>query len=351
MPTWFGDCLMATPTLRALREAFPDAELTAAIEPPLTPLLEGLGPAEGVDRILPIHKARAPRALRAAAETLRRENFEAAVLLPNSFRSALLARLAEIPRRIGYDRDRRGLLLTERLVPRRGVRRRGDGGGVARSAGFLPVPTVDYYLSLARFCGAGPVDPTLRVAVTASDRDNARRVLGEASDGGPDPRPLVLLNPGSAKPRKRWSAARFGRLADLLIERHGVRVALLGSPAEEPVRRRVQAAASQELADLPAAGLTLGGLKAVVERASLLVTNDTGPRHLAAALGTPCTVLYGTTSPHWTDLGCPTERAVVADPVAEGEPPMSGLHLETVAAAATQVLDRQAAGASTAASA
>ena len=131
MPTWFGDVLMATPTLRALRSALPEAQITAMLAPALTPLLEGL---PWVNEVLPGCTKRGDEGFFALAGALRKRRFDAVVLMPNSARSALLAAASGIPRRIGYTRDGRGLLLTDRLIPRR------DGKD------FLPVPTLDYYL-------------------------------------------------------------------------------------------------------------------------------------------------------------------------------------------------------------
>lgn len=291
MPTWFGDCLMATPTLRALREALPDARITAMIAPALPPLIDGL---PWIDDILPGSTKDRSTGFFDLGRTLGAQKFDAVVLLPNSFRAALLARVAGIPRRIGYDRDGRGLLLTDRLIPRRQGRR------------FLPVPTLDYYLQLARYLGAQTADATMQVAVRDEDRRRAAELLGSTG------RPVVLLNPGAQNPAKRWPAERYAALADRVAAELGAAVAVTGSPAERSILSAVVGAAGCEIIDLPRVGIDLHTLKAVTQRCAVMVTNDTGPRHLAAAVNTPVVTLFGPTTPAWTQIGYDREHMVVA---------------------------------------
>jgi heptosyltransferase-2 len=325
MPTWLGDCVMATPTLRALRELYPQAHVSALIQRAVRPVLDH---CPWVDRVIAIRKRRKGRGDRrrgpmALARRLSQARFDTAVLLPNSFRSAMLVTLAGVPRRIGYDRDGRGFMLTDRLLPRRK-----PGGD------FLPVPTRDYYLGLALYMGASRPDPTMRLFIDGRDDAAADRLLEAAGLAGVD-RPLVLLNPGASKPEKRWPAERFARLADALAEAHGAAVAVTGSPREREVIGAVVAAARSAPVDLTRHGLDLTTLKPLVNRASLLVTNDTGPRHVAAAFDTPVVTLFGPTAPAWTEIGFADERQVVAPCGA-----IEAITLEQVVEAAAELLRR-----------
>lgn len=320
MPTWFGDCLMATPALRALREAFPGAHIQALIREPLAPLLEGLPYLDGV---LPhggaVKRSGAGRSSGGGrgssplglAKRLRGMKFDTAVLLPNSFRSAALVAMAGIKRRIGYDRDGRGMLLTDRLVPRH------DGKG------YVPVPAVEYYLSLAAYLGAPPtpvgggapdpsrlpavVDHRIEVATRPQDDERALSMLEPAKG-----RPVALLNPGAAKAEKRWPPQSFAQLAGRIHDELGMAVAVTGAPDEHEIVARVAGAAPCRVIDLLKAGATLGQLKSVVKLSRVMVTNDTGPRHLAAALSTPVVTLFGPTLPAWTEIGFADERKIVA---------------------------------------
>lgn len=328
MPTWLGDCVMATPTIHALRELYPEAHLAVLVGRAMRPVVDD---CPWIDRVLTVRKRREGRGDRrrrtvALSRRLSRGRFDAAVLLPNSFRSAMIVTMAGIPRRIGYDRDGRGFMLTDRLIPRR------KPGGE-----FLPVPTRDYYLGLARYLGAADPDPTMRLFTSEADDAAADALLRRAGYEPAGGRPLVLLNPGASKPEKRWPAERFAALADRLAEGHGAAVAVTGAPKERDVMDGVIRAAKATVLDLPAHGLDLTLLKSVVKRASLLVTNDTGPRHLAAAFDTPVVTLFGPTPPEWTEIGFEHERQVVTR-----SSDMGTIDLETVAEAAAELLQASA---------
>lgn len=305
MPTWLGDCVMATPTLRALRQLWPGTHIAALIRDAVAPILDAL-PA--IDQVIEHRKGVGPFKL---ARQLAAMKFDMAVLLPNSFRTAALAAMSGIPRRVGYDRDGRGVLLTDRLVPRK------DNGR------YLPVPTLDYYLGLARYLGAVNPDPAMKLATRIEDESRAGQLLHDLGHGDDAGQPLVLLNPGAQKATKRWPAERFAALADRIRERFEADIALTGSPAEREVLNAVIAASNGPILDLPAKGLDLRLLKAVTRRCDLMITNDTGPRHIAAAFGVPVVTLFGPTGPEWTQIFFDQERMVIApgqlDPSGESD--------------------------------
>ncbi|MEM1444642.1 MAG: lipopolysaccharide heptosyltransferase II [Planctomycetota bacterium] len=318
MPTWFGDCIMATPTLRAFREASPNAQIAGLVAAPLVKLMDG---AEGVDRWLPAEGKSGFGWVPRQAAALRGESFDACVLLPNSFRWAMAAWRAGIPKRIGYARDGRGALLTDRLVPRRIGNR------------FLEVPTLEYYLQLARYLGAEGTDITMRLPVDESADRKAEELL-QAAEG----RPVALLNPGAQKPEKRWPADRYASLAERCTDQLGLSVAVTGSPAEREIVNAVCGQAKSEPMNLPALGVDLPTLKAITRRAAVLITNDTGPRHLAAAVNTPVVTLFGPTTPAWTEINYPLERIVTATPDASPGP-IADIPLDNVFAAVTDLLE------------
>ncbi|MFP4144651.1 MAG: lipopolysaccharide heptosyltransferase II [Phycisphaeraceae bacterium] len=290
MPTWLGDCVMAAPTLRALRELYPHAHIAGLIGSAIQPVLESV---PWLDQLIA-----APRqGTFALARRLARDDFDTAVLLPNSFRSAALVRLARIPRRIGYDRDCRAWLLTDHLLPPRDRR------------GFTPVPTRDYYLGLARYLGATKPDPAMQLFTDPECDRQADALLEKHAATGR----LLLLNPGASKLAKRWPADRFAAVADQLAEKRGLVPAVSGAPRERDVLDAVVNAANAPVLNLLDEGMNLALLKSVMRRARLLITNDTGPRHLAAALGTPLVTLFGPTTPDWTEIGCPFEQQVVCE--------------------------------------
>jgi heptosyltransferase-2 len=330
---------MATPTLRRLREALPGAFIGALCRPGIDQLLAGSTDLDEIHTFVP-HGMMAPKK---AAAKIRPRQYDTALLLTNSFSTALITRLAFIPRRVGYNRDNRAMLLTDPVTPPKNP-----------DKSWKLTPAVDYYWNLAsHLLGAPPVDwsihtptdcirvplalPTdafMQLPVTrgadlqsASDTQAADELLARA--GLAPNQPFAILNPGGNNPAKRWPADRYAHLAHHLATTHHLAVLINGSPAEadlcESVRSQIAPNANGGgegmVFSLPALNITLGALKSLCQRAALMVTNDTGPRHIAAAMGTPLVTLFGPTDPRWTTIpvrshadGSPRETILVADP-------------------------------------
>jgi heptosyltransferase II len=292
-PNLIGDTVMATPTFRALRGQFPNARFTAIIRPQVAPVLDG---THWFDETILFHHRSDRREQRTAAVAglLRQMRNDIAILLPNSFRAAWVAWMSGIPRRIGYVRYGRGMLLTDGLQPPR------DAAGK-----LLPTPIVEYYLALARVLGCRGGSIQLELATTPGDEaaaDRACTQLGLAADER-----LVCLNTGGAfGPAKNWPAASFAELARRLTQETGVAVLVLCGPAERAAATEIACLADHprvvSLAEQP---LSLGLSKACVRRAALLITTDSGPRHFAAAFQTPVITLFGPTHIAWTRTSHP----------------------------------------------
>ena len=294
-PSWVGDTVMATPVFRAVRQHCPDAHITVFGRPGLDDILAGL-PYIDACRTLTMSGLFGPRR---ASRVLGKVNPDAVLLLPNSFRSALSVRLSSAPVRVGYGRDGRGWLLTHAY-------------DVQKSA--EPTSTVLYYARLAELaCGVESIETKLELAVTDAEREDAAPLLDALGSS------FVILNPGGNKDAKRWPADRFARIAEHITREHGRAVAVSGSPGERDLLNSIVDDAATEVINLSARGTTLRTLKAVMERADLLITNDTGPRHIAAALGTPIVSLFGPTDARWTTLTDVNERLVVSEPFLPSE--------------------------------
>lgn len=331
---------MATPTLRALRQLYPNAHVTALIRASLKPILDG---CPWIDRVVTSRprrtgqvagkledssvrrrRARKLASRHTVAEMLARDvrgqirgqireragifdlvrrlggkKFDTAVLLPNGFRWALVARMANIPRRIGYDRDGRGGLLTDRLLARR------------RDGQFVPVSTRDYYLGIARYLGAQDPDPTMQLVTRPEHDERCRQLLAQA--GFRLGQPLVLINPGASYGEaKMWYPDRFAQVADRCVRELGACTAISGAPNESLIIAQVMAAAKLPILNLPALGFDLTLLKSAMKQSHLLITNDTGPRHIAAAFDVPVVTVFGPTDPAWSEIGFQMERQVMA---------------------------------------
>jgi heptosyltransferase-2 len=315
LPSWVGDVVMATPTLRALRQAFPGAFIGGLVRPGCDELLAG---TNFLDQV---HVARSQGVMgpKRAAAAVRSMRYDTALLLTNSFASALAVRMAGVPRRIGYDRDARALLLTHRLE----APRRPDGS-------WAPIPAVRYYWTLAEHflfplskSGGAALGP-LELGMTPDQRQAGEELLRRA---GVEPGSnYVVLNPGGNNPAKRWPAERYVRLGTQIARRYGWGVLVNGSPNEAALTAMIVAGIREgtegsPVGDLAAAGVTLGSLKAVVAGARIMVTNDTGPRHIGAAFGVPLVTLFGPTDHRWTTIPTRAPEAIIlADPaLPEGE--------------------------------
>ncbi len=306
LPSWVGDAVMATPALRLLREGMPGAFLGGLARPGIDEVLAGTPFLDEVH----VERASGVMGPKRVAATLRPRRYDAALLLTNSFSSALTTRLAFIPRRIGYARDGRSLLVTERLA----APRRADGR-------WAPVSAVTYYWNAA--CALVPGATTapwdalppgcLTLAVRPEDERAADDVLARA--GVPVGGRMAVLNPGGNNPAKRWPPDRFSGLAAYLRDRHAMAILVSGSPGEADLADRIASGAGDGCHALPRHGLGLAALKAIVRRSALMVTTDTGPRHFAVAFNVPVVTLFGPTDRRWTTIPAPAgEEVVVADP-------------------------------------
>ncbi len=327
LPSWIGDVVMATPTIRRIRNAYPGIFIGALVKPGINQLLSG----NTLFDELHIATSTGMMATKKTANKIRPRQYDTALLLTNSFSTALTTRLAFIPRRIGYDRDTRAMLLTDPIAPPRNP-----------DKSWKLTPAVDYYWNLASHllnqppldwsihtpanCKdlplALPNDTYMELGFTNPDQTKATDILDRAHSAG-DPNTharYAILNPGGNNPAKRWPIDRFAQLADHLQTKHNLRVLINGSPAEANLVNQIIALANTDPISLPALGNTLGTLKPIIAGASILITNDTGPRHIAAAFGTPIITLFGPTDPRWTTIptrplpnGSPSETIIVAD--------------------------------------
>ncbi len=306
---------MATPTLRVIRELMPGAFIGGLCRPGIDEVLDG------TDLLDELHVGRAVGVMgpKRVAQKLRPRRYDAALLLTNSFSTALIARVAGVRERFGYERDGRSFLLTDAITPPR----RRDTPPYDRSktdpSGWAPVPACEYYFRLAtrmlRSYGLEPGEPgPMELPLTPEQRATAHALLQRAGIDGNEA--YAVLNPGGNNPAKQWPPDRFSALADYLREHHNLRVLVSGSPAEADLCDEIVARCAPKTGavSLCRLGVTLGALKGVVSRARLMVTNDTGPRHIAAAFTVPVVSLFGPTDKRWTTIHFADEIELSADP-------------------------------------
>jgi heptosyltransferase-2 len=277
-PNWVGDVVLSLPALRDVRRCFPAARLEVLARPWVAELYRAV---PGVDAVLE------SRGHSADVASLR-GRFDLGLLLPNSFGTALVLWRAGVPERWGYATDGRGALLTRRCRVPASIRRRSQ---------------VYYYRAMLEGLGlAVEGEPDASLACPEEWAARGRALLGD--DG-----PWIGVNPGAFYgTAKRWPPERFAAAADLVARRTGARVAIVGGAAERPLGEAI--AEQVRAPSLVLCGeTTLGDLVGVLSGLRLLLTNDSGPMHLAAALGTPVVAVFGSTD--WTETAPVSPRARV----------------------------------------
>lgn len=287
IPNWVGDVVMASPVLAALRRHFRAAHITFLMRSYVREITSG-GTWADAELAWPAGRglAREINLVRLAGD-LRRERFDLALLLTNSFRSGLVTWLARIPHRVGFARDGRTLLLSDRLRPLRQAGR------------FVPAPVLSAYVQLAEHVGCRVEDRRLRLGVTP-EQEAAGATLKQAY--GLIGRRYAVINPGAAfGAAKCWLPERFAELCDRLTTQLNLTCVIVGAAGESELMRRIAAGARTSPVCCDRPGTTLGSLKPLIRDSALLVCNDTGPRHYGNAFGVPTVTIFGPTHQAWTD--------------------------------------------------
>ncbi|MEF8788329.1 MAG: glycosyltransferase family 9 protein [Planctomycetota bacterium] len=242
---------------------------------------------------------------------LRQRNIDLALLLTHSFRSALLARLAGARYRVANSRGDQACLLTDSLPwPRENGQR-------------VPMPKVEAYMRLCRHLGCPGADDTHLELHYSEQADNlAERLIREA--GGDPEKPLFAIVPGAAfGAAKFWDTEKFAAVADDIAQRYGWQPALLCAPGEEELARQIKGYMDRPAVQPNPDEFSLDVLKPVVNRCRLMVTTDTGPRHVAEAFRVPTVVIMGPTDPRHTRTDYAARRVVRV------EVPCGPCHLRT----------------------
>jgi heptosyltransferase II len=277
---WVGDVLFSTPFIRAVRMANPDAYIACLLHPRCRQMLE-TNPR--LDEIVIYDEEMAHKGLMGKLRLileLRRRRFDTAFLLHRSFTKALLTYLAGIKERIGYSTKNRAAILT-RIVE--------DPDEECHK--------VEYFLSIARAAGIKPDGVSYEFFVQDQDKKSVRELL--AKNGIAEKDVVVVLCPGGNWDPKRWPKERFALLGDLLARKAGARIIISG--AKKDMALAAEVASGMKTKPVIAAGLTtLRQLGALLERANLVVANDSGPMHIAVAMKAKTIALFGPTSPRLT---------------------------------------------------
>lgn len=285
---------MTTPAMGALRAAFPRAEVVVAANPVVGELFS-FHPY--CNRVMVFDKKKAHRGVNGLfrfSGELRAERFDLAVLFQNAVEAALMALLAGIPNRAGYRTDGRGILLTH-------------GAPIGKAERRLHHTA--YYMHMLSTLGIQEGNGQLSLSCTSREESWAREALESDSSGE-----WVALNPGAAYgSAKRWLPERFAAVADALAQEFGSRILLIGGPGETNIGHEIEAAMSVRPLNL-IGKTSVRQLMALLSQCRLMVTNDSGPMHVAAAFGVPIVALFGSTD-HTTTSPLSSSCRIVRKPL------------------------------------
>jgi len=307
LPSPMGDVILCTPALRAVRKRFPSKRIYFLASPMAKQLLS---PCTFNNEWIDYTSGN----VFMRARMLKKHNFSTAILFKNSFGSGLTVKLAGIPQRVGYSRDCRGLFLTEKIAPSKNAKGK-----------FKPVSMIDYYLGITSWLGCQKNDISMELLLEEADTAELTKKMPNVFS---TTSPLIILVPGGAfGPSKCWLPERFAQTADWLIENYQAMVGFSVAPnkQEKEIADRIVSSAKHKLYNLAHTPLTLGQLKSFFAQANLVITNDTGPRHIAIALGRKIISLFGPNNPDWTQTGYENEVQIVgtAECVPCGKPDCS----------------------------
>lgn len=313
-----GELLLTTPAFCSVRESFPGAEITLVVRPSSSPVVEGnpcidsivkLDPDSGLDSL-----AKRLRFIR----FLGGSGFDMAIIFnPNKFFN-IAAFLAGIPVRVGYDR-KLGFLLTNAIKDRKYLCEKHE---------------VEYNLDLVRAAGAGKLSRKLYFPLAETDERAAERILQQNGIAGSS---FIAVHPGTSNPDKLWPAERFALVCDKMIDASGVKAVLVGGQEERRIADEVKAKMHNTAIDLTGR-MSLKEFGAFLKRASLLLSCDSGPVHLASAVGTPVVALFGEARP-----GGSSKRWGPYGPgsIVVGKPEVADITVDDVFKAASEILCRK----------
>lgn len=278
---WIGDVIMISPSLKALRETYPDARIEVLARPHVRDIFVGHPWVDGLVLHEPNGSHRGARGFARLVGELRQRRYDMAVLFQKAIGAAAMAWLAGIPRRVGFNTDRRGPLLTHPVRETPDLRR---------------IHHVDYFLRVARAagCDISKIERRLYFPLDDTSRSFASAFLeAETADRFSF---LAAFATGASKGPRAWHTERFAALARRLAQEHGAGIVVMGGKADRQAAAQLLEAAGS--AGIDATGHTsVRQMAALIERCRVFVGNDSGPMHVAAALKVPTLALFGPGTP------------------------------------------------------
>ncbi|MBP7089062.1 MAG: lipopolysaccharide heptosyltransferase II, partial [Candidatus Omnitrophica bacterium] len=283
-PNWVGDTIMSMPLVRSIRAQFPDSKIILIARPHLASLWQEEAFSDGV-WLFDIFNKRTPLSgYIDLALKIKKIKFDLAIILPHSFRWALLVYLLKIPKRVGYAVKGRGFLLTKSLK--------------YKFSDITKKHMIDGYLELVRLCNIEPSYKEVFLRLSDEISERSLKILYQYGIGSSES--IIAIAPGALYgPAKRWPLEYFASLADTLAKELNVKIAILGSSNEQELAMEIKELMQEKAINLTGQTdlITTAG---IIKRSLLLISNDSGLMHLGVAVNTKTIGIFGSTSSRWT---------------------------------------------------
>ena len=269
-----GDVLLSTPVIKALRDACPECYLAFMVTPYAKDIVDG---NPFLDEVIVYDRQKYGNGMLGNikfALFLAKKRFDAAVILHPTSRTHVITAMAGIPRRIGYDK-KMGWLLTKRVPHTKQLGLRHE---------------TDYALDILRYLGISQASGKMYMPVKEESERRARDMFAGAGIGGTDT--VVVVNPGASCPSKRWRPENFAKAADAISKNCQARIVIISDDKDRTFAGKVAESMKAKALDL-SGKTTVSDLASILKRAKLFISNDSGPVHIACAVGTPVVAIFG----------------------------------------------------------
>lgn len=266
-----GDVVLSTPVIRSLREAYPASHIAFMVRPYAYDIVAG---NPFLDEVIIYDKRMGLLGTLKFIRFLRKRRFDLALILHPTSRTNILTFLACIPKRVGFDR-KMGFALNRRAP---------------HTKQFGLKHEIDYTLDLVRYIGVVSHSRTLHMPISGRSEEKVNKIFARHNVTGSDP--VIVINPGASCHSKRWRPERFADVADRLARKHRAKIVLIAGGADKAITDRVASFMKGPCINL-AGATTVADIASILRRSRLFISNDSGPVHIACAVGTPVIAIFG----------------------------------------------------------
>ena len=270
-----GDVVLSSPAIKAVRDAYPDSRIAVLVRPYAKDVLDG---NPYIDEVITYDRSGKEKGLLGKIKfiaDLKNKKFDLAIILHPKNSSHILAYLAGIPKRLGYDK-KSGIFLTKRIP---------------HTKQYGLKHEIDYVLGLLRYIGIEGSDKSLHMPVSRSSEERIKDLFGKNGISPNDP--VIVIHPAASCPSRRWALERFAKTSDVLAQMYGARIVIISGPGDDKMMGDKVAELMKSKALNLAGKTSISDLASILRRSRLLISNDSGPVHISCAVGTPVISIFG----------------------------------------------------------